>query len=89
MEGGALFNPGFLGGSFLWWVGQVADQETWQENLQDGRHQSSEDIPGWGYRYKVRIIGIHDQGEGSVESDQLPWAQVMYPITSGGGQGAS
>jgi len=89
MEGGALFNPGFLGGSFLWWVGQVADQETWQENLQDGRHQSSEDIPGWGYRYKVRIIGIHDQGEGSVESDQLPRAQVMYPITSGGGQGAS
>ena len=89
MEQGALFNPGFLGGSFLWWVGQVADQETWKENQQDGKHKSSEDIPGWGYRYKVRIIGIHDQGEGSIESDQLPWAQVMYPVTSGGGQGGS
>ena len=51
--------------------------------------KSSEDIPGWGYRYKVRIIGIHDQGEGSLESEQLPWAQVMYPVTSGGGQGKS
>ena len=39
MEGGALFNPGFLGGDFLWWVGQVADKSTWQENQKDGRHQ--------------------------------------------------
>jgi len=89
MEGGALFNPGFLGGSFLWWIGQVADDSTWRENIREGKHKSSGDIPGWGYRYKVRIIGLHDQGEGSIESDQLPWAQVMYPITSGGGQGAA
>ena len=26
MEGGALFNPGFLGGSFLWWVGKLLSQ---------------------------------------------------------------
>ena len=24
-----------------------------------------------------------------IPSDQLPWAQVMYPITAGGGQGGS
>ena len=89
MEGGALFNPGFIGGDFLWWIGQVADKSTWQENQKDSKHQSSSEIPGWGYRYKVRIIGIHDQGEGSLESEQLPWAQVMYPVTSGGGQGKS
>ena len=89
MEGGALFNPGFLGGSFLWWVGQIADESTWQENQLDSKHKSSEDFVGWGYRYKVRIIGIHDQSEATIPSDQLPWAQVMYPITSGGGQGGS
>ena len=33
MEGGALFNPGFLGGNFLWWVGQIADDSTWQVKL--------------------------------------------------------
>jgi len=89
MEAGALFNPGFLGGSFLWWVGQVADQSVWKENVKDNKHKGSGEIPGWGYRYKVRIIGIHDQGEATIPSDQLPWAQVMYPVTAGGGQGAS
>ena len=43
-------------------------------------------MPGWGRRYKVRIIGLHDQGETTIPSDQLPWAQVMYPVTAGGGQ---
>ena len=89
MEGGALFNPGFLGGNFLWWVGQIADDSTWRENISAGKIKSKNDTPGWGYRYKVRIIGIHDQGESSIKSDQLPWAQVMYPITAGGGQGGS
>ena len=89
MEGGALFNPGFLGGSFLWWVGQVADDSTWRENIKESKYKGTGPIPGWGYRYKVRIIGIHDQSESSIQSDQLPWANVMYPITSGGGQGGS
>ena len=89
MEGGALFNPGFLGGNFLWWVGQIADDSTWRENISAGKIKSKNDTPGWGYRYKVRIIGIHDQGEASIKSEQLPWAQVMYPITAGGGQGGS
>ena len=89
MEGGALFNPGFLGGNFLWWVGQIADDSTWRENISAGKIKSKNDTPGWGYRYKVRIIGLHDQGEASIKSQQLPWAQVMYPITAGGGQGGS
>ena len=89
MEGGALFNPGFLGGNFLWLVGQIADDSTWRENISAGKIKSKNDTPGWGYRYKVRIIGLHDQGEASIKSEQLPWAQVMYPITAGGGQGGS
>ena len=86
MEGGALFNPGFLGGSFLWWVGQIADDSTWRDNISPGIHKSKTSIPGWGRRYKVRIIGLHDQGETVIPSDQLPWAQIMYPVTAGGGQ---
>jgi len=86
MEGGALFNPGFLGGSFLWWVGQIADDSTWRDNISPGIHKSKGSIPGWGRRYKVRIIGLHDQGETVIPSDQLPWAQIMYPVTAGGGQ---
>ena len=84
---GSLFNPGFLGGTFLWWIGQVADDSTWRENINEGKYKDpKEGTPGWGYRYKVRIIGLHDQDEDTVESDQIPWAQVMYPVTAGGGQ---
>jgi hypothetical protein len=86
MEGGSLFNPGFLGASFLWWVGQIADDSTWRDNISSGIHESKNSIPGWGRRYKVRIIGLHDRQEEVIPSDQLPWAQVMYPVTGGGGQ---
>lgn len=51
-----------------------------------GKFESKDQIPGWGRRYKVRIIGLHDQGETEIPSDQLPWAQIMYPVTGGGGQ---
>ena len=86
MEGGSLFNPGFLGSSFLWWIGQIADDATWRDNILPGKHKDTQKPDGWGRRYKVRIIGLHDQGEESIDSDQLPWAQIMYPVTGGGGQ---
>ena len=89
MEGGALFNPGFLGSHWLWWVGQVMPDKTWRENIDQCNFRKPSDIPGWGYRYKVRIMGMHDQDESIVPNDQLPWAQVMYPITAGTGQGGN
>ena len=90
MEGSALFNSGFLGNNFHWWIGQVADDSEWRDNILPGKFEDANSIPGWGRRYKVRIMGIHDKEEESIPSDQLPWANVMYPITAGGGQaGAS
>ena len=89
MEGGSLFNPGFLGGGFNWWIGQIADDSTWRDNIVPSKFENKDSIPGWGRRYKVRIVGLHDQEETSIPSDQLPWAQVMYPITAGGGQAAA
>lgn len=89
MSEGSLFNSGFLGASFNWWVGQIASDSTWRDNISPGKFESTDQIPGWGRRYKVRIIGLHDQGETEIPSDQLPWAQVMYPVTAGGGQAAS
>ena len=83
----SLYNPGFVGAQFSWWIGQVADSSTWRDNMKDTPFEKREDIPGWGYRYKVRIIGLHD-GESEITSDQLPWAQVMYSVW-GGGQGGS
>ena len=89
MEGGALFNPGFIGGNFIWWLGQIADNSSWRSNEEPGRFENAASIPGFGKRYKVRIIGVHDKEEEQIKSDQLPWATIMYPVTSGGGQGGS
>ncbi len=82
-EGGGGFNQGYLGQGFHWWVGQVADDSYWRDNILSGKFESAESIPGWGYRYKVRIFGIHDLGETAIKSENLPWANVMYPVTAG------
>ena len=85
-EGGGLFNQDFLGESFVWWVGQIADDSYWRDNINSGKFKDKQSVRGWGYRYKVRIIGLHDWGEDSIPSENLPWANVMYPITAGGYQ---
>ena len=82
---GSTFNPGFLGSNFNWWVGQIADDSAWRDNILPGKYDDPQTIKGWGRRYKVRIIGLHPIGE-EVPSEDLPWAQVMYPVTAGGGQ---
>ena len=99
MAEGTLFNPGYIGGNFIWWIGQIADDSSWRINNTESKFKSPdlEDQPsdepgeppiGWGYRYKVRIIGSHDEDEAIVPTDQLPWAQVMYSVW-GGGQGGT
>ena len=86
MEGGALFNPGFLGSNFQWWVGQVADDSSWRKNHQqakfkDKRHswieliviKSGSLVFMIKMKKALRVINSHG-------------TQVMYPITAGGGQ---
>ena len=89
MEGGSLFNTGFFGSSFYWWMGQIADDSTWRDNELPNKYSDRYSPPGWGKRYKVRIIGVHDREEETIPSDQLPWANIMYPITAGAGQAGS
>ena len=83
VEGGGLFNQGFVGQGFNWWIGQVADDSYWRDNINPGKFKDKQNVPGWGYRYKVRIFGLHDAGEGGIESKDLPWANIMYPTTAG------
>ena len=80
-----LFNPEVYGQGPRW-QGQIADDSGWRDNISPGKIENPESTKGWGRRYKVRIMGIHDKEEESISSDQLPWAQVEMPITAGGGQ---
>lgn len=84
MQEGALFDSGILGTSFFWWIGQIADDSVWRENIICAPFATEGENEGWGRRYKVRILGLHDQGETEIASKDLPWAQVMYPVTAGG-----
>ena len=88
-EGAALFNQQFIGQGFNWWIGQVADDSYWRENINPGKFEDKDSIRGWGYRYKVRIMGIHPQSTEILPSEKLKFANVMYGVTDGGGQGGT
>jgi hypothetical protein len=64
---------------FNWWVGQVESKKG--------------DDPKNSGRYRVRIVGQHLKSGDITPTDQLPWAQVMLPVTTpfsdGGVTGAS
>ena len=89
MQGGGLADLGFLGGSFQWWMGQICDDCTWRDNILPYKFDNAESITGWGYRYKVRIMGIHPQSTEILPSEKLKFANVMYGVTDGGGQGGT
>lgn len=64
---------------FSWWVGQVESEKATD--------------PKFSGRYRVRVIGTHLKDCDATPTDQLPWAQVMMPVTTpfsdGGVTGAS
>ena len=86
---GGLADLGFLGGSFQWWMGQICDDCTWRDNILPYKFDNPESITGWGYRYKVRIMGMHPQSTDELPSEKLKFANVMYGVTDGGGQGGT
>ncbi len=40
-DGGALFESGLLGSSFHWWIGQIADDSVWRDNIVSKPHASA------------------------------------------------
>lgn len=73
----SLLQSHFIGrDGFRWWIGQIPEIKHWIENSSDG---------GWGQRYKVRILGYHPLDDKELEDADLPWAQVMLPVTAGTG----
>jgi len=75
------FKTNFVGkDGFVWWVGQIPDQEAWQTQIDEGKGS-------WGIRYKVRIMGYHPYDSGILSDDDLPWAQVLCPPGNSGSAG--
>jgi len=85
-----LFKNHFVGrDGFIWWIGQVAPEETWKDNIPGRPAFSNEAQPGFAERYKVRIMGYHTPDREVLPDESLPWATVMYPVTAGSGGRAS
>jgi len=73
----SLFKTNFIGrDGFRWWVGQIAPIEAWESQANGS---------GWGSRYKVRIMGYHPDNETELKNEDLPWAGVLMPVTTGSG----
>lgn len=83
----SLFNSNLVGSEgFYWWIGQVVDNKTWNDNIVKTKFINANEIKGFGSRYKVRIFGHHTDKKDDIKDMDLPWAQAMLPITAGGGQ---
>ena len=79
-----LVKQHFLGrDGFIWRIGQIVDQTYWAPNLPGVPTETTEEQKGFGFRYKVRIMGYHTAACEDLPSEQLPWASVMLPVTAG------
>ena len=75
----SLFKTSFIGrDGFRWWIGQVPPITVQGDQSNGG---------GWGNRLKVRILGYHPANPAELSDNDLPWAQVMLPTTTGSGAG--
>lgn len=73
----SLVKSNFVGrDGFRWWIGQIPPA-----SAQGGQANGA----GWGNRIKVRIMGYHPYNTVELPDEDLPWAQVMIPTTSGSG----
>lgn len=55
---------------FQWWIGQIEDTSQFKQNVKGS------------FRYKVRIVGVHVKSCEVTKVEDLPWAQVMMPVTA-------
>lgn len=53
---------------FNWWVGQIESKKS--------------DDPKQSGRYRVRVVGQHLKDCDAVATNELPWANVMMPVTT-------
>ena len=73
----SILKSNFIGrDGFRWWIGQIPPIEAQKSQANGG---------GWGNRTKVRILGYHPYSTVELPNDELPWAQVLMPPTSGSG----
>jgi hypothetical protein len=83
----ALLKSNYIGkDGFYWWIGQVANQNSWKGKSQFSEEKGS-DGKVWAARCKVRIVGHHTFDGNVLPDEDLPWAQIMMDPAFGSTQG--
>ena len=83
----ALLKSNYIGkDGFTWWIGQVAQKNSWKDKSQFAKEKGS-DGEVWAARCKVRIVGYHPFDGNILADDDLPWAQIMLDPSFGSAQG--
>lgn len=83
----ALLKSNYIGkDGFYWWIGQVAQRDSWKDKSQFSEEKGS-DGKVWAARCKVRIVGHHTFDGNILPDEDLPWAQIMTDPAFGSAQG--
>jgi hypothetical protein len=82
----SLLQSHFIGrDGFRWWIGQIPPTTEKTSNGEVDVWDGQSNGNGWGNRRKVRILGYHPIDDKQLKNEDLPWAQVLIPTTSGTG----
>lgn len=84
----SFFNSENGFGPLIGWMGQIVGEEYWINNTanKEFKHKlhTSQDVAGFGYRYKVRIFG-RDTAVKNFSDDLLEMCEILLPTSSGSG----
>jgi hypothetical protein len=84
-----------------WWHGVIVDDKYWagctdsdisnnNSKIHPAKQLEERPKKGWGYRYKVAVVGRHYAlKKNPDEADLLEMAEVVYPVTAGSGLGGT
>jgi hypothetical protein len=85
----SLYNPEKFGVPSPIWFGIVEPEPDWIENETREKWTNSDDIPGFGSRYRVRITSQHSEKRSVISGKELPMVGVSFPVTAGTGRSGS
>ena len=85
----SLYNPEKFGVPSPIWFGIIEPDPDWTGNELREKWTNSDDIPGWGSRYRVRITSQHSEKRSVISGKELPMAGVSFPVTAGTGRAGS
>lgn len=85
----SLYNPEKSGVPSPIWFGVIEPDPDWIGNELREKWTNSDDIPGWGSRYRVRITSQHSEKRSVISGQELPMAGVSFPVTAGTGRAGS